>query len=317
MGTHSTAPALQTNVEMKQIRTGRADAAAYFADALDGLYAGEPSPAPLVGGRTAGLTQLKVFNTADYQARRNDVGPTAGASRLSPYIRHGCITLTEAKDDALVKIGPSRAYKFIQELAWRQFWQIQWARLGDRIFHDLEEPKVPLGRDNQLPADIADAQTGLACIDKSLTHLYSDGYMINHARMWVAAYLVHHRKLTWQTGAMLFYRFLLDGDPASNNLSWQWIASTFSHKPYIFNRSNVEKYSRHSDGTTYCTDCPAARNNTCPFDATYEVLGKRLFGKDYDADSGYGRGGARGTTAGKTGKSRDRDMAPRRSSERG
>ena len=289
----------------------RAAAAAYLADTLQGLYTGEPTPAPLPGGRTAGLTRLRVFNVSAYQARRNDVGPTAGASQLSPYLRHGCITLGEARDDAVRKIGADLAYKFIQELAWRQFWQIQRERLGDRALgEDLETPKVPLGN-SPVPVDVESAETGLNCMDTSVRSLTETGYLFNHARMWMAAYLVHHRKVSWQAGAQFFYRHLLDGDPASNSLSWQWVASTFSHKPYFFNRENVEKYSRDpAIGTTYCTTCPAAKNNTCPFDASYATLGKRLFGPEYDNDNGYS-GGRRGGSQGG-----GRGVAPRGSSQR-
>jgi deoxyribodipyrimidine photo-lyase len=279
-------------VEIEQVRGTREEMAAHLAGALAGLYAGDPAPAPLPGGRTEGLKRLHVFNTAAYADRRNDVGPTAGASRLSPYIRHGCVSLPEAKRDAFAKVGPDRAAKFVQELAWRQFWQLQWERWGDRIlFEDMEEPKVPLGRRPDLPDDIAEARTGLNCIDTSVRSLRETGYLFNHSRMWFASYLVHHRKVAWQTGARFFYRHLLDGDPASNALSWQWVASTFSHKPYIFNRGNVERYSRDpATGRTLCSDCPAARSNRCPFDAPYEVLGRRLFGPGY-SDDGGGRGG--------------------------
>jgi deoxyribodipyrimidine photo-lyase len=97
--------------------------------------------------------------------------------------------------------------------------------------------------------------------------------MHNHARMWVAAYLQHWRMVDWRDGATLFYRHLLDGDPASNKLSWQWVGSTFSHKPYIFNRRNVERFS----GGAFCARCPLAADG-CPFDADYDDLARQLFG---------------------------------------
>jgi deoxyribodipyrimidine photo-lyase len=76
----------------------------------------------------------------------------------------------------------------------------------------------------------------------------------------------------WQAGAQWFLRHLLDGDPASNNLSWQWVASSFSHKPYFFNRGNLERYSNGS----FCRSC-ALREQGCPFDASYEQLEAELF----------------------------------------
>ena len=303
-------------MEIKQIKTTnqseiRAETAAYLAEALSGLYRSEATISPFVGGRTEGLTRLKVFNVGEYQARRNDVGPTAGASQMSPYLRHGCVTLPEARHDAVTKIGGARAYKFIQELGWRQFWQLQRERIGDRaLTQNLETPKVTLG-DNPVPDEVERGETDLNCMDISIGSLHRTGYVFNHGRMWLAAYLVHHRKVSWQAGAHFFYRYLLDGDPASNNLSWQWVASSFSHKPYFFNRENVQKYSKDENGDTFCTDCPAAHNHTCPFDASYATLGKKLFGPDYDNNDGYNTG----RSAGKRGA--NRDMAARRPSKRG
>ena len=75
--------------------------------------------------------------------------------------------------------------------------------------------------------------------------------MHNHARMWFASYLIHWRACTGP-GAAFFLEHLLDADPASNNLSWQWVASAFSHKPYFFNRENLERYTG-----AHCAGCVA------------------------------------------------------------
>lgn len=257
----------------------RDQAADTLAQALTGCFVGSPTPSPFVGGRREGLQRLRVFNAQSYAATRNDVGTHSGVSQLSPYIRHGCITLPEAKAQVVAQLGVAHSVKWIQELAWRQFWQLLYTRDGEKIYDNYEEPKVPLGRQSALPDDIATAQTGLRCMDLPLEQLYTTGYMHNHARMWVASYLIHHRKLDWRVGARLFHTFLLDGDPASNTLSWQWIASTFSHKPYFFNRENVEKFSRErGSGETLCTGCPAAQTKSCPFEGSYEALERRLFG---------------------------------------
>ena len=89
--------------------------------------------------------------------------------------------------------------------------------------------------------------------------------------MWLAAYVVHWRRVAWQAGARWFLQHLLDGDPASNNMSWQWIASTFSHKPYMFNRENLERYS----DAIYCFECPLYGH--CVFEGSYAELEADLF----------------------------------------
>ncbi len=258
----------------------------YLSAALDGLYHGEPEPAPTEGGRRAALDRLHNFVLRGYARTRNHT-VRRGVSALSPYIRHGVLHLAELRDNMLAQADLDKdATKFINELAWRAFWQLVYDELGDDIYHEIEEPKQPrraAGGNWQprgvaaLPPDILNASTGLTCIDESLRELYHAGYMHNHARMWFAAYLQHWRGLHWRDGADLFYRHLLDGDPASNTLSWQWVGGSFSHKPYYFNRQNVEQFS---DGA-YCARCPLAAGG-CPFDASYEELAQQLFGMSQD-----------------------------------
>jgi deoxyribodipyrimidine photo-lyase len=223
--------------------------------------------ATMVGGRKAALAALATVDPVAYNRTRNFLD--GKVTRLSPYFRHGMITLKEAADVAIKK-SKSGAYKFVFELAWRDFWRRVWWERGDDVREDIEEAKVPIGS-TPLPKDIREGRTGLPCMDAFVDELTQTGYVHNHARMWFAAYVVHHRKVDWREAADWYYRELLDGDWASNHLSWQWIASTFSHKPYFFNKENLQRYTNDQ----YCADCKAR----CPFDASYEVLEQRLFGR--------------------------------------
>lgn len=231
-----------------------------------------PSVSHVSGGRSAGLELLKRIDPRAYGATRNFL---AGAvTRLSPYLRHGCLSLTEVRDAALSKATRWESAKLIQELAWRDYYQRMYDLLGSRIADDLEPYKSGTTAADyapELPDDIASSTTGLGCIDDIAGELRTTGYLHNHARMWMAAYVVHFRRVSWQAGADWFLSHLLDGDVASNHLSWQWVAGTFSSKPYIFNRENLERYS---DGR-YCGDCPS--RHKCPFEASYEQLTERLF----------------------------------------
>jgi deoxyribodipyrimidine photo-lyase len=92
-----------------------------------------------------------------------------------------------------------------------------------------------------MPEDILNAKTGSSFIDACINDLVQTGYLHNHIRMYLASYVVHFRKTKWQAGAHWFLEHLLDGDEASNNFSWQWVASTFSNKPYIFNLENADE----------------------------------------------------------------------------
>jgi deoxyribodipyrimidine photo-lyase len=229
----------------------------------------DPVLSPIPGGQRAAEARLAAIVPARYAGTRNHLDGLV--TRLSPYIRHGLITLDRARRLAQSRVSyPAQASKFVSELAWRDYWQRLHAAWGRGIWQDREPYKT--GHTDyaaEMPADITDATTGLACMDAFSEELRDTGYLHNHARMWLAAYVVHWRRVQWQAGARWFLTHLLDGDPASNNLSWQWVASTFSHKPYFFNRENLEKYT----SGTYCKRCTAP----CPFDATYADLSDRLF----------------------------------------
>jgi deoxyribodipyrimidine photo-lyase len=235
---------------------------------------------PMPGGRRAALERLERIQPGRYGFNRNYLN--GAVSRLSPYIRHGMLTLSEVRDRALALVEePLHAAKFITELAWREYWQRLYRELGRGVWRDQESLKTGTSEADYaagLPQDIAEGSTGLACMDGFSRELRETGYLHNHARMWMAAYVVHWRRIRWQAGARWFLTHLLDGDPASNNLSWQWVASTFSHKPYFFNRENLEKYTNGQ----YCRNCPAA--SACPFDADYGSLEQRLFPHKGDAN---------------------------------
>ena len=230
----------------------------------------EGSLSPISGGRATADCLLRRLDPVRYTATRNY--QDGAVSRLSPYVRHGVLSLVQVRDAALAKANRDQCEKFVNELAWRDYWQRVWLQDGEAIYLDREDYKT--GHDDyadELPPDLIDGATGLVCIDGFVEELYATGYLHNHARMWLAAYVVHWRRVRWQAGARWFLRHLLDGDPASNALSWQWVASTFSHKPYFFNRDNLEKYTAGA----YCGPCPL--RGRCDFEGSYEALERRLF----------------------------------------
>jgi len=226
---------------------------------------------PWQGGHAEAQRRLGAVDPRRYAGTRNYLD--GAVTQLSPYLRHGLLSLDQVRRHAVALAGSARAIpKFISELAWRDYWQRLYVLLGAGVWLDREEYKTGFTASQysaELPAALQTGATGLPCIDAFIHGLHTTGYVHNHARMWLAAYVVHWRRVRWQTGAQWFLTHLLDGDAASNNLSWQWVASTFSHKPYFFNRENLEKYTRGA----YCRTCRAH----CPFDATYAELSARLF----------------------------------------
>lgn len=217
------------------------------------------------GGRYLALKRLREVDALNYSRNRNFIN--GAVTRISPYLRYGCITLKEAVEDIEHRFG-KQGQRLIAELAYRDFWRQNWYRRRNAIFSDLEPAKVALGN-NELPLFISQGITGLPCMDGVIRDLTMDGYVHNHARLWFAAYIVHWLKVDWRTAADWFETQLLDGDKASNHLSWQWVASTFSSKPYYFNKENLARFT----GEKYCATCQI----NCPFDDSYENLHKKIF----------------------------------------
>jgi len=218
------------------------------------------------GGRHEALKRLNTIDVEAYNRNRNFLN--GSVSRLSPYFRHGCITLKEASDSVRYRFG-AQSVEFVGALAWRDYWRRVWYQLGNGIFSDIEDPKVAVG-DKLLPDFIRQGITGLPCMDGFIRNLMQEGYVHQHARKWFAAYVVHWLKVDWREAADWFESYLLDGDKGSNHLSWQWVASLYSSKPYYFNK---ESLARHT-GEKYCATCRV----NCPFDASHEALNEKLFG---------------------------------------
>ena len=244
---------------------------------------------PFVGGRRAAEQRLAEIDPPRYARTRN--GLDGAVTRLSPYIRHRVVSLAEVRDAVLTKVHkPYQATKLIQELAWHDYFQRVYAAVGSRgVWESLEPWKTGLGPGDyavDLPADIPAAETGVDWVDDLARELHEVGYLHNHARLWLACYVVHARRVSWQAGARWFLQHLVDGDPASNNLSWQWVASTFGAKPYYTNREAIVKFSAGRFGK---------RNEgrgSDPLDAEYAAVQDRLFptGPEATQDAGEGLG---------------------------
>lgn len=264
----------QQNRSMRRDFVDRTELLEYLQKEFPQSAARDPHVAAQRGGRAAAQDALARVRADEYGKSRNFL--TGAVTYLSPYIRYGVLSLAEVRDAVLDRVGnqPEQASTLIKELGFRDFFQRVYAEIGDGIWRDREESKTGLPPDAyaaELPDDIENGETGLACMDAFSRQLRQTGYLHNHARLWLAAYIVHWRRVRWQAGARWFLTHLLDGDPASNNLSWQWVAGVFSSKPYFFNRENLERFS---DGV-YCKTCPLY--GRCDFEGSYETLEVKIF----------------------------------------
>lgn len=202
--------------------------------------------------------RARVIKPKAYASTRNFLD--GAVTRISPYITHGFLSLADLAAEIEMNYPADECEKLIMEFGWREFFQHVWRHQGERILRDLKPGLTGVKYASDLPPDIVEARTGIPVIDQAVRTLYATGYLHNHARMWLASYVVHLRKVHWRAAAGWMYGYLLDGDPASNHLSWQWVAATFSSKPYVFNAENV---ARHA---------PAWASPKTAIDISYEEL---------------------------------------------
>jgi deoxyribodipyrimidine photo-lyase len=209
--------------------------------------------------RDHALAKIDAVHLGQYAKTRNDLN--GRVSGLSPYLTHGITDVPEVLRRIQSRTTIGWNDKFAFELGWREYFHHVWRVRGDEIWTPMRPPPASeTAYQTDMPEDVLTASTGIAVIDDQIRVLYGTGYLHNHARMWLASYLVHIRKIDWRAGAKWMYGYLLDGDWASNTLSWQWVAGTWTGKPYLFNAENVAKYA------------PAYVNAGTAIDQSYEAL---------------------------------------------
>ncbi|MEK8053118.1 FAD-binding domain-containing protein [Ideonella sp. DXS22W] len=225
----------------------------------------EPTPA-------AAQARLTAVRPSAYARTRNHL---AGAvTRLSPYLTHGLLTPPQVADDLQARFALPANHKLRMELGWRAFFHHRWQHLGAAIFESLHAgPRPDSDYAATLPADVREARSGVPAIDQAVRQLHATGWLHNHARLWLASYVVHVRGVHWRAGADWLYGHLLDGDLASNHLSWQWVAGTGSHQPYLANAENI---ARHTAGVPALA---AWRSEGSVIDTAYELLGDWAHGR--------------------------------------
>ena len=216
------------------------------------------SPSPRFRGtQTAAHQALASLDIAGYARRRNEVLPESqrGATALSPYIRHGLLSLPRVS--AAVANAPSKdRQKFRDELMWQEYARHVYARLGSRNGRALRfEPAHDVtDSDGSDPWD-----RSMTCMDATVGELERDGWLVNQTRMWMASQWSVRHGADWRDGEDRFFVHLLDGSRAANRLGWQWTIGAGTGKPYGFSRWQVEKRAPE-----LCVGC--ARRDDCPIE---------------------------------------------------
>lgn len=194
------------------------------------------------------LERMRAIHPLKYGKTRNYTD--GSVSRLSPYLSRGVLSLREVANFLLEKYPHDAVLPFFRELCWRSYFQRVWESKGDAIFSDLKQAQQHVHH-HGLPLALMKAETDITAIDEAIRDFYETGYLHNHVRMYIASLTCQVGHAHWYQPAQWMYYHLLDGDPASNMLSWQWVAGSFSSKPYRMNQDNVNQYTRSKQMNTY------------------------------------------------------------------
>jgi len=144
------------------------------------------------------------------------------------------------------------ARAFVGELAWRDFYaDVLWHR-PDSAWRDLRGDLHGMDYDagpevERLVEAWRQGRTGFPFVDAGMRQLLATGRMHNRLRMVTASFLVKDLHVWWPVGARHFLDHLADGDLASNNHGWQWVAGTGTDAAPYFRVFNPVSQGRRLD----------------------------------------------------------------------
>ncbi len=192
---------------------------------LPGVGNSGTSPGLAPGGEQAGRERARAWLDGPVKryADEHDLLADDETSRLSAYLRFGCVSALALARDALTRPGGE---EFARQLAWRDFFHQVTAAFPDIATRDYR----PGERDWEDNPDVLDAwregRTGIPVVDAGMRQLAAEGFMHNRARMITASFLVRTMGIDWRHGYRHFAALLADGDVANNAGNWQWVAGT-------------------------------------------------------------------------------------------
>lgn len=217
------------------------------------------------------LEMIAQIEPRQYARSRNYLD--GAVTYLSPYISRGVISTKQVYEALLERDHPFGGMeKFVQELAWRDYWQQVWIAKGNEINQDLRHTQEKVVT-KDISVAFLNKSSGVEAIDEGIERLEQTGYMHNHMRMYVAAIACNMGQNHWKIPAKWMYYHLLDGDWASNALSWQWVAGSNSNKKYVANQENINNYTHSRQRKTFL-DVPYADFENLPIPAALEETQK-------------------------------------------
>ena len=189
------------------------------------LDAPPSSAGRVLGGEVPGRRRLDDWiddGLAGYGTRRNELAD-ASTSRLSAYVRFGCLSPLELVERTVDRPGGEA---FVRQLCWRDFNHQLFAARPELAREDMR-PRGDIWRDDPDGLDAwREGRTGYPLVDAGMRQLRAEGFMQNRARLVTASFLTKHLYVDWRAGAAHFAELLVDGDIPNNVANWQWVAGT-------------------------------------------------------------------------------------------
>ena len=179
---------------------------------------------------------------SSYHKLRNydyGINNRSNVSQISKYTSHRILY----EFDIIEKLKKyDKKQKYTDEILWRIYWK-GYLENYKSIWYEYINFKEN-SNNSYLISSAINGKTGIDCFDKWIEELRENNYLHNHARMWFASIWIFTLGLPWQLGARLFMKHLLDGDAASNTLSWRWVAGMHTNKkPYLASKENIDKFT--------------------------------------------------------------------------
>jgi deoxyribodipyrimidine photo-lyase len=193
--------------------------------ALDSLTGGGTSPDRAAGGESEGRKRMRAFlrdGLGGYEDHRDDL-PADGTSRLSAYLRWGCVSPLELAQEARDQRGGA---PFLRQLCWRDFHHQVLAATPSLPRRDYRPGRDRWSRSRRALEVWREGRTGYPLVDAAMRQLAAEGFIHNRARMTVASFLCKDLYVDWREGAWHFWDLLTDGEIANNAGNWQWVAGT-------------------------------------------------------------------------------------------
>lgn len=230
---------------------------------FQGLVCDEFSISIFSGGQSTADEKLNNIDITGYAKKRNNVYPTGkrGSSYLSPYIRHGLLTLKDVWH-AVEKFPYEDKTKFRDELLWQEYSRHVYAIMGKKTSKSLN---FKMKNTNKIIKT-----DEMNCINTIENELTTTGFMVNQTRMWYSSHKAFRSEKEWNHYEDFMFKHLVDGSRFANRLGWQWVMGNQTGKLYGFAQSQVKNRAK-----TLCEECSLQYKcpiTTWPDENKFEVV---------------------------------------------